>query len=169
MKNSKANKSNNITIEEFVKKFTACENGRFCQVENCPFLHNIKTRMCKFGQNCKNIALCNFAHKESEIYIFECKFGDKCKNEKCKYSHPNNNFWNVSQIKKDVNNIENLSKNNFPKTIKTGSIPKPQIKYSEMKPVFDFVNCAVLKGNVDEIVDKYSCIKKYNKLIITIE
>lgn len=171
MQSTKAMKVKYTPIAQFLKSTTLCSNGRFCKVENCPYLHNVKTRMCKFGPNCRRIEKCSFAHKESEIYVPECRFGSNCKKEDCTYKHPVP--FNVPS--EDKENIPvptfKLNKCLFPTVKKTDdqNVPtKPTnvLDYSDIKVIIPEVDSITLSG--EDILEQYTLVKKYNKMTIVL-
>lgn len=164
---TKSKRPKYIPLEEYIKTTMPCRNGRLCNNENCKFLHNVKTKMCKFAENCKRKTSCPFAHSKSELYIPVCNFGDKCKNEKCTYQHPKDFQWNATDKDKVIeNNESNLTKHNFPKVIKAAPLStKNVIKYKEMKEIISYVESTVIQEKtVEEMVDKYNTFNSFKEI-----
>lgn len=171
MKITNNNKSTNmkkyISIDTFLSKHTVCRNVNRCTDVNCKFVHNKKTKMCRFAEKCRRGKQCSFAHTEDELYIPDCKFALRCKNENCKFKHPEPDFWKVEEEKKE-NNIENLKQNNFPNAIKVkiDDIQTIQsVNYQEMKNIIKKIDSITITNkSIDEMIDDYECVKEFNTL-----
>lgn len=179
VKNIESTKINNtkkskkyICIDAFLSKHTVCKNANRCTDKNCKFVHNKKTRMCKFADKCRRGNQCTFAHSESEIYVPDCKFALRCKNENCKFRHPEPNFWKIEEEKKE-NNVENLKQNNFPSTIKINveDIKTLQsVNYQEMKNIIKKIDSITIKNkSIDEMIEDYECVKEFNSVTFKLD
>lgn len=165
---NKAKKTQYISLKEFIDKNTPCKNGWKCTRDDCKFLHNVKTKMCKFESNCRK-KNCTYAHTKSELYIIQCKFGRTCKNPRCTFEHPTTDFWKVVEEPKEVNDIKNLNKKFFPKTIKCdkSTINTNVINYTEMKNIIKHVESATIEDidlDIEKMVDNYKCIKDFQEI-----
>ena len=168
----KPKKTKFIPLKTFIDKNTPCRFGRNCRNQKeCKYLHNMKTRMCKFGERCHNISNCSFAHDASELYVMKCAFGLKCKNEKCTFKHPEKPKEKVEEVVVKKNNSENLEPKNFPQVIACdpNETAKTAIDYAEMKELVKNVDSLTLEGDINEMVEKYSCVKKFNEVIFKLE
>lgn len=167
-----------ISIDDFIKQNPVidtkdyskipCKNGRFCSTENCKYLHNLKTKMCKFESFCKRGAKCNFAHSKDELYIPICKFGSKCKFTNCTFKHlkeikpKENNKKILTPIKKKE---DNLSIENFPSTIENFTNDKEITDYTIMKEIIKYTDFSIIKEpTVELMIEKYNCILDFKKL-----
>lgn len=81
--NEKNNKGNNNNKENVLPKRQIPYKEEATTVVYEP---KLKTRMCKFGKNCRR-STCYFAHNENELVVIECRFGTKCKNANCSFKH----------------------------------------------------------------------------------
>lgn len=167
----KPKKTKYIPFKTFVDKNTPCRFGRNCRDQKeCKYLHNMKTRMCKFGERCHKISNCSFAHNASELYVMKCAFGLRCKNEKCTFKHPEKPKEEVEEVVVNKNNEENLEPKNFPQIIACDpNEGNTAIDYAEMKEMIKNVDSMKLNGDINEMVKKYSCVKKFNELIFVLE
>lgn len=156
-----------ISSEEFIKSTIPCKNSRNCKVENCPYLHNIKTRLCKFINNCHRKNNCPFAHSTKELTAIYCKFGNNCKNDKCTFKHPENIFTDTCENKK-LNNQNDLKLDQFPITIKNQkNKTKVDVDYStnifkkDVETEKIDIDSAEFSGTVDEMVNSYEKLGKW--------
>lgn len=165
---SKSKKTKFISIDEFLVTQTLCKFGFRCTNENCKFAHNLKTKMCKFGDNCRRGNRCSFAHSETEIYVPDCKFSMRCKNPNCKFKHPDPNFWKVTS-KQNINLSENLTKKNFPNSMKIKvNVVKDEevINYKEMRNIIKKVDSITISHkNIDDMIEDYECIHEFEEII----
>lgn len=152
-----------VPIDDFLQKFIPCRHGFKCTKKDCKFLHNIKTRMCKFTK-CRLGKNCNFAHSPEELYIPICKFGAKCKNEKCSYKHPQKL---VIKPIVQVNDEKNLKIENFPQTLEHVDV-QVNINYSQMKERLSFEK-ETFSGKVDELINIYETIDSFKELTFEIK
>lgn len=164
-----------ISIESFMKQNPVvdttnynkipCKNGRFCSLKNCKYLHNLKTKMCRFETNCKRGSKCNFAHSQEELYIPICKFGSKCKFTNCSFRHIKEQFVNVkTPVKKQE---DNLTIENFPSTFQnyTNDKNKEIADYTVMKEIIKYTDFSTIKENtIEDMIEKYNCILDFKKL-----
>lgn len=157
------------TLPEEEKKLVdfPCRNGRNCNKEGCVFLHNLKTRMCKFAQTCRRGNNCSFAHSEKELYIPACKFGLSCKKPQCTFKHPEPPKP-VIEIKKDKS--LNLEIHNFPNDLNIQVDTDSEIKnYSEMKNIITYQENVIIEAgasSIEDIIEKYNCVLDFTNLKI---
>ncbi|CCA61452.1 hypothetical protein AV955_gp095 [Diadromus pulchellus ascovirus 4a] len=154
-----------VNAEEFLKKVTPCKNGRFCNVEGCRFKHDLKTKMCKFAQRCRQGTRCPFAHTEAELYKPMCRFGARCNNrENCRFDHPKQPKALDVSAEPKKNTVPKAS--DFPsmKGVEV-SIPVPTCNYSEIRKLVH-ADRAVIKGEtIDDLVKDYDCLLSYNTVL----
>lgn len=166
-KTGKRSRPQYVSLKDFIDTTIPCKNGRFCEKEDCRFLHNIKTRMCKFEQQCRR-KNCNFAHAKSELYVAECKFGPKCNNENCGFKHVDPVVWKYEEIH-TVNDENNLKRSatNFPVTLKVNlkNRKKNIINYGEMKKIIENADTVVIEqDDIGKMLDEYECVLNYKKI-----
>lgn len=159
------------SLKDFIDSTVPCRNGNRCTDKDCKFLHNVKTRMCKFADRCRRKDVCFYAHNEKELYVPNCKFGTNCNNPKCGYKHPDKNFWDVSSdTSEHKNNDEHLEKKNFPQTIKVKiDHEKTVVDYKNMKEKIKHVDHMEIKGDESTILSKYASINSFDRLTFVIE
>nr|UOX61025.1 MAG: hypothetical protein DiTV3a_F2ORF22 [Diabrotica toursvirus 3a] len=153
-------------LDTFIIKNTPCKNGRFCTVENCQFIHELKTKMCKYAEKCKNRQKCTFAHLPSELYIPDCRFGSKCnKKDVCKFKHPIMLIIPNSPPKESVPESED-----FPVFQTDISIEEKNdiLNYTEMRQIIKYSSFSDLHGNTEELIGQYKNILDFKKIIFNI-
>lgn len=152
-----------ISLEEFTKRETPCKNWRNCTDKDCPYLHNLKTRMCKFEGNCRK-KNCTFAHSLDELYVPLCRYGEKCKNkEKCTFKHPKIILPPPSPVQKQQSE-EQLTPENFPTTVSlvnTEELEKDILDYTEIRQIIRHVDFITLKGLHEEMIEQYKNIQDF--------
>lgn len=161
-----------IPIDVFLRKNIPCKNGHRCTRPDCGFLHNVKTRMCKFEDRCKRRNTCTFAHSKEELYVAECKFGFRCKNEKCTFKHPKAIQIVLEQVTVP-NNPENLESKNFP-AMKINVEPEAissteepvKADYTKMKNKIKYLENFVIKcQGLETVLEEYDCVEKFGSII----
>lgn len=155
-----------ISVEEFIKKTIPCKNGRQCLDTNCIYLHNIKTKMCKFEDKCRRKNNCSFAHSKEELFIPPCRFGIRCRKQDCTFSHPKKIIPFIKPIEKKIENDEkNLESENFPIM---DNVSKPivleTIDYSEMKNIKRVDSATIKKDSIEEMVEEFKTIHEFKTL-----
>lgn len=166
---SKGRKTNYIPLQEFLEKNKICDYGMKCNNTACKHIHKpLKTRMCKYAKNCKNGKNCSFAHSEKELFVPLCRF-NKCKNKNCTYRHPTD--WNVEETPpENTNKIENLTKKNFPNSmkIKNSKATNITINYKEMKNIIEKVDTITIANkDLEEMIDDYECVRDYEQVVFS--